>query len=89
MSDHTQGPWEVYYSQVGHAPWVRAKTGEHITSIDSDREDEIEGNARLVAEAPRMLAALKAIANGLGKELTAEQVLEIAWATIAKAEGKQ
>jgi hypothetical protein len=55
---HTKGPWETYSVRTGSV-WVRAVSGEHVTSLDSDNDAEIEANAALIAAAPDLLAACR------------------------------
>jgi hypothetical protein len=97
---HTQGPW--YPVTIGASP-------DHSWAIDSelveiarlpewpDNQAEAEANARLIAAAPEMLAALESLAIGLSpasvdmqRENLAElcrACREIAENALAKAKG--
>ena len=60
MAGHTPGPWTV------HGQWqasVRMPNGEgfHVCSDPRHASDESKANARLIAAAPDMLAALEEI----------------------------
>jgi len=64
MSKHTPGPWKF---TGGYAPAVKTQTGHHICGGILGIPDQIGGyslaecsaNARLIAAAPDLLAALK------------------------------
>lgn len=67
---HTPGPWtasEGYPSSVWHVD-MPGRTFSITVSIDDDEErdvpdEETEANARLMAAAPELLAALKRLAS--------------------------
>ena len=95
---HTQGPWGV----TEH-PNKRAFEGNLIVCPDDkdmvvctiwtcDDEKETKANARLIAAAPELLEACKAvwsaIIDGDEHEHTAEQAHNLLIKAIAKAEGK-
>ena len=63
MADHTPGPWRVLYPGIYDVenPYPIAKV--HKTDRSGT---EIDANARLIAAAPNMLAALKEIISILG-----------------------
>jgi len=68
MSGHTPGPWEVDREQGGGGRFVRDR---HRTLIaDAFHKtvpiDERAANARLIAAAPELLAALKAYVEWFG-----------------------
>lgn len=85
-SKHTPGPWKPLSSMDGH---VEAECGliakAYRYSIDSD-ELPVEANARLIAAAPEMLEALRALIEPTYSRKTAERK---ARAAIAKATGGQ
>jgi hypothetical protein len=82
---YTPGPWKIdsrHGLTVGPA---RVRIGTKGTNTAKDWEQH-HANARLIATAPDMLAALYKIAYG--DESVPDYYREIAHATIAKAEGK-
>lgn len=62
---HTPGPWE-YYKSPGYESSVNLPNGNTINQsfYGGDSSEEREANARLIASAPEMLEALKAIDEG-------------------------
>jgi hypothetical protein len=101
MSGHTPGPWTIKYeTNVGAArsgcDWaVVAATGAFSTNTDSGEHDtENKANARLIAAAPELLAALEEILSGytgllaaLGHDTPSRTDLIRAEVAIAKAKG--
>lgn len=80
MSKHTPGPWEVgpqHHGQV--AVW---QSDFPAVVATCGRQDDAEANARLIAAAPDLLAALKETlrASPMGPHV------KMAQAAIAKAE---
>jgi hypothetical protein len=83
---HTQGPW--YPVTLGASP-------DHSWAIDSelhevarlpewtDNQAEAEANARLIAAAPEMLAALQSLTH----PMASDEDLSHALAVIAKVKG--
>ncbi len=60
MSGYTQGPWEVEKDQVGAMTNIYDSTGKRLANVYWDHsEAEDHANARLMAAAPVMAAALK------------------------------
>lgn len=56
MTAHTPGPWKV----EGDALDVRDAEGDNIVTVKyGDDPERAEANARLIASAPQLLAALK------------------------------
>lgn len=106
MSEHTPGPWYAsrdegsQYHFVSTSTVVVADTRACIAATGEELAESVsESNARLIAAAPDMLAALEDIANDLGdlmrhcnKEGNAEQA-RLAWAqardVIAEARGAE
>jgi hypothetical protein len=86
MSEHIPGPWELFASQNG-AFDITALNGAVVICHREDwthRANESRANARLIAAAPDMLAALKrvlAVADRKTEEFDAAR------AAIAKATG--
>jgi hypothetical protein len=84
MSKHTPGPWRVVdvpgeASHVIGANNFTVVRGGYVSDMDT-------ANARLIAAAPDLLAALQLIANFSNQDVS-DMVREIARAAIAKAEG--
>lgn len=78
-TQHTQGSWEVT------AEHIITGNSEYLAWLDESTvaEPEWRANARLIASAPDLLAALQRIADpGAAEQLTSR---EIALAAIAKA----
>jgi len=83
---HTQGPWH---------PVTLGASPDHAWAIDSelhevarlpewpDNQAEAEANARLIAAAPEMLAALQSLAH----PMASDEDLQNALAVIAKVKG--
>ncbi len=91
MSAHTPGPWKIgLHDGTRQALW--SKDGIRIAeafSVPSDRKDQIEANARLIAAAPDLLEMLEAIVDPeSGCRLTA-LALTNARTIIAKARGSK
>lgn len=99
MSKHTPGPWEI---DSGMRTAIN-KGGKHVAMVsfykdgtpNSVDEIEHEANARLIAAAPEMLEALKAVRAADDTHRLAEipgmpRIVRIVVdAAIAKAEGPQ
>lgn len=94
MSAHTPGPWSANLSRNGSRFDVCDSKGVLVCSMSwhhSSRQhytlrDESEANAGLIAAAPTMLAALKAIAQ-FDKYEPVGPAAEAAKAAIKEAEG--
>jgi len=90
-AQHTPGPWRVAGGANGY--WfVEASTPERrnyrIASVPVDG-DQDEGSACLIAEAPRMYDALKAIAAMAGADDPAQALaLAVAVATVTLEGGQ-
>ena len=87
--EHTQGPWQVRYSLANkNLASVTARNREPIAPCVGENA---EANARLIAAAPDLLAALKSITDydeGSSEEGTyGSEVMERCRAAISKAEG--
>jgi hypothetical protein len=83
---HTPGPWRI--STIGS--YGIAITG-YTSVIANVPDDDAIGNARLIAAAPELLAALREITshatNFGGAPLSATKMFDRARAAIAKATG--
>lgn len=91
---HTPGPWQVSETVTGR-PKVISNRGFAVCGFQSGAYDQMRTDARLIAAAPDLLAALKLAyrhLNGGTDSLTATEHLEafhLARAAIAKATGEQ
>ena len=86
MSKPTPGPWEL------NEQYVIARSKRGLRTICQWRSYSDEPNARLIAAAPDLLAALKALSAGLHDEIDMKANIKAAEvraarAAIAKAEG--
>lgn len=73
MTQHTEGPWQVRLTQSGHIARQRIDDSRYIDGPDGlavafaadynseERDAEIDANARLIAAAPDLLAALEGL----------------------------
>ena len=92
---HTQGPWQIQFWNDSSRPSRRDTPvittgkdaiGELFNLWDEDGEDreaERLANARLIAAAPEMLAALQSLAH----PMASDEDLQNALAVIAKVKG--
>lgn len=83
----SKGPWHYQEISDEYTHIVRGPTNEFITQLLQDRSGKAEANARLIAAAPELLEALKAIESCLSpddNDYAAQKVR----AAIAKAEGR-
>ena len=92
MTKHTQGPWftgynepKVVYPENGHVK----DHALHPLATVHDFDGEAEANARLIASAPELLAALDDLTRfhelGYSNRYNAEELIKNARAAIAKA----
>ena len=65
MNQHTNGPWLITTIDGADCLMVGGGDGSDVVAdIRTDRpEDEVEANARLIAAAPDLLAALMELGN--------------------------
>jgi hypothetical protein len=92
MGEHTPGPWlaAAKPSSVVGLPVVSTKNGRSVASVTFfalgeqfvNHDAESQANARLIAAAPDMLEALKALKYNQGNE-----AWKLADAALRKAEG--
>lgn len=97
MSTHTPGPWKVHPYRNGKiGPYNMAidvgPAGRMVAQICGEFEkpvagDEAEANARLIAAAPDLLTALKALVIATDGHPGSVRQRDEARAAIAKAEG--
>jgi hypothetical protein len=93
-AQHTPGPWETAVNDEGQWDVCDAGGGDLLADL-SDCPENAEANARLIAAAPELLAALKAIlarvesGEGMGGKFLGGPPLPIreARAAIARATG--
>lgn len=93
---HTKGPWVLTYSDAYYVSKALSLDGIAIVETGYAPKQEQEANARLIAAAPELLAALKALIGAeFGGKPTPEQMQSVKgtyWERymnlIAKAEGK-
>lgn len=96
MSKHTQGPWkaEVAVTLAGYPTgewWISSQRGSiDIATTSSDYAPDVEeANARLIAAAPELLAALKHAVDLIETvEPRCRGVIALCKGVIAKAEGR-
>ncbi len=89
MSEHTPTPWQIEYDEKGRAASIGH---EHILIASLSGSNPV-CNARLIAAAPDLLAALQELSqwcdtniNGVPTDLA--EIQDRADTAIAKAEGK-
>lgn len=95
MSKHTPGPWRYHGFVVdsdfsGWRVYLPTKYRRVIT-VEGTSAAEADANARLIAAAPDLLAALKAAFQPAGWSHSGDcmcEVCEMCRAAIAKAEGR-
>ena len=94
---HTPGPWELvsrgWNGQFIYGIDERAKGRRFIAEVDLNY-DGAEANARLIAAAPELLAALRLMLAGTQEDcgkicMPSENAVRSAFAAIAKATGEQ
>ena len=97
MSKHTPGPWTVTDEDdfYGLAIEAAGREGEYVpvarVPVDYDDRPEREANARLMAAAPDLLEALKALLSGSERHIFSTECKterDAARTAIAKAEGR-
>lgn len=95
MATHTPGPWEVdddgkqLCIRPAGTGWLLAYVFRDSFAAQSNADWSIEANARLIAAAPELLAALKAtVANHCPNDKMFCGSCSPARAVIAKAEGR-
>lgn len=98
MSNHTPGPWHI---ERGTSVYVRADDAHHIGPICSMRSrldypgmdpivaETCDANARLIAAAPELLAALEALVDEPQPLGIDRATYQAALRAIAKATGEE
>ena len=82
MTQHTPGPWKTTGANITDA------NRNHVATVTDGGTTDGEANARLIAAAPELLAALKDIAETQwANGVPSSGALREARAAIAKAEG--
>ena len=95
-AQHTPGPWTVQTPEKrknGYENWntycVRSSRNVHLATVghvDRFHEDDHEANARLIAAAPELLAALELIYSNAAE--SPEWIRDRISLAIAKAKGE-
>ena len=85
---HTPGPWRLGNQPSNVIAWRVTDSADRDVAHVFGSDLKSKGNARLIAAAPELLAALKRVVAAAedGDEMTA---IELAEAAIARAEGGQ
>ncbi len=84
MSKHTPGPWEETY---GKKIYANGRVVAEVMTHEREHEDEDSANARLIAAAPEMLAAIQCALKDLGTGFDGMPSVGMCRAAIAKATG--
>jgi type VI protein secretion system component VasF len=84
MHKHTPGPWTL----IDDYGRFDVDSARHNVCSVSNHDPRHEANARLIAAAPELLAALKELCSAPNKKRP-ERVWEEARAAIVKAEGTE
>lgn len=89
MTTHTPGPWRVGPTHKDDSFAIHAQTASvvHCKPFSSSHKSA-EANARLIAAAPDLLAALISLVRASDGHHGSIRERDIARAAIAKAEGK-
>lgn len=88
-ASHTPGPWHVHGGEIGPSPDETIAVVCALSGNDGDMEEE--ANARLIAAAPDLLAALEAVVTTGGwdnLDTGGRGTHGAALAAIAKAKGE-
>ena len=93
---HTPGPWGATGRSRDEQKTIPLRSiycerfGYSVAFVSDDRNGEPEANARLIAAAPELLAALRDVlkrSRPNGNDMTLQRISAIATAAIAKATG--
>ena len=89
---HSQGPWE---QSDGDPTWIKSASGEYIADVlsgpDCPSYETACDNARLIAAAPELLAALERMEKGVRLWMTVgvtDDDMKAAQDAIRKAKGE-
>lgn len=102
-AQHTPGPWQIQRGvPIGFGLVASAGLRQKIVSAEGVSDSEADANARLIAAAPDLLAALQAIEDDLSGVISVAAIdgqierlpslkaaRDLARAAIAKAKGHQ
>lgn len=95
MAAHTPGPWHLINSVCVGGPiepgWEEAGTGIAHCGMRARTQEEAAANARLIAAAPDMLAAIEAFVGAWDRGDTHDghEALGMAKSALTKARGEQ
>lgn len=66
-AQHTPGPWHVVSTKPARFPEYRIidNAGQYVAAVSIHSHNRATDDARLIAAAPDMLAALKALRDGI------------------------
>jgi hypothetical protein len=97
---HTPAPWNIFDSRNAYYPGIEGADGKSVIvfgtkdewhGVRGDNKEQAEANARLIASAPELLEALKALIkdrdDGYPVGADAGEMWNNARQAIAKAEG--
>lgn len=89
---HTPGPWEIEDHYHFSYRWISGPKHSQLAQVvwcmeDEERSPECEANARLIAAAPMLLAALELIESAKDRGFGIDYAMGCARAAIAKATG--
>ena len=92
-SKHTPGPWKTIHTQTRTLEWnIGTDLGAPIPAMIveglNNRDGNAEANARLIAAAPELLKACKAIWDSGAYGSNQFKAIGLIQQAIAKAEGK-
>lgn len=93
INKHTPGPWHRNIAPASRYPTVFAGRNTHIARVITDglSPEEVEANIALIAEAPAMLEALRALVDAMPTPATRK--LTAAWddarAILSRIDGTQ
>lgn len=91
---HTPGPWRVAPDDTSFGGYVAISGGDHfglaevVVELGGKPYPDGEANAKLIAAAPEMLEALRALVDDVESKWGDPHTLRHARATLAKAEGR-
>ncbi len=93
---HTPGPWNVHRKAddpPSALPWIAGHMGRPLAFVihESIARPDLEranANARLIASAPELLAALKVVAGSDNWRCSVDEEWDVVNVAISKAEGR-
>ena len=94
-AQHTPGPWYMDGYDLGHYEFAvyGGERNAYIARLEDDGGDtaeQVEANARLIAAAPDLLAALRHFVAPFGHTFSPDgcSACDAAWTAFKKAEGR-